>query len=70
MTEEQRVRLEKLITEYGNKEYERGHTDIREKARNRITDYLDTIPNLLDKKGRLSRITEGLMRKNRREEGV
>ena len=50
MTEEQRVKLEELITEYGNSEfnlgmdeYERGQVDIRDKARNRITDYLDLI---------------------------
>ena len=50
MTEEQRVKLEELITEYGNSEfnlgmdeYERGQVDIRDKARNRITDYLNLI---------------------------
>ena len=43
MTEEQRVRLEKLITEYGNKEYARSHPDIRAKARDRITDHLTLI---------------------------
>ena len=66
MTEEQRVKLEELITEYGHKAYARSHHGIMAKARDRITDHLDTIPNLLDKKGRLSRITAGLRSKNRR----
>jgi hypothetical protein len=50
MTKEQRVKLEKLISEYGNSEfnlgmdeYERGCTDTKEKAREKITDYLDLI---------------------------
>ena len=44
------MKLEELITEYGNSEfnlgmdeYERGYTDIREKARDRITNHLDII---------------------------
>jgi hypothetical protein len=50
MTEEQRVKLEELITEYGNSEFNLGsdrsfeeEVRLRDKARNRITDYLDTI---------------------------
>tara|TARA_R100001480_G_scaffold136185_1_gene133327 strand:- start:410 stop:778 length:369 start_codon:yes stop_codon:yes gene_type:complete len=49
MTEEQRVRLEELITEYGNKEYIRGHDcseyalSEADKARDRITDHLTLI---------------------------
>jgi hypothetical protein len=49
MTEEQRVKLEELITEYGNKEYTRSHDcseyalSETEKARNRITKHLDMI---------------------------
>ena len=43
MTKEQRVKLEELITEYGNKEHARSHHEIRAKARDRITDHLDLI---------------------------
>ena len=43
MTKEQRMKLDQLIIEYGNKEYARSHPDIREKALHRITDYLDLI---------------------------
>ena len=43
MTEEQRVKLEELITEYGNKEYARSHHEIRAKARDKITDHLNLI---------------------------
>jgi len=80
MTEEQRAKLEQLIWKFEQviahehgirgdwhdpvgREHARSEV---KKARDRITDHLDTIPNLLDKKGRLSRITERLMRKNRR----
>lgn len=43
MTKEQRMKLDQLIIEYGNKEYARSHPDIRKKALHRITDYLDLI---------------------------
>ena len=43
MTKEQRMKLDRLIVEYGDYQYARSHPDIKEKALHRITDYLDLI---------------------------